>query len=577
MGDYILMRAGVLLCYTWDLEPSRETHQGLGEIRAENQWRPEATMKRPWFLIVIMLITMNLVPETYGATSADSKTFPLPAIEHTLSNGMRFLIVERHESPTFSALIRFQVGSVNDPPGMTGMAHLVEHMMFKGTALFGSTDPIREQPILERIDVLRAIQSGEQLPPVTDKLAPPERQVAIEQQLAALETQAQGFVIRNELWEIYRRNGGTNLNAVTFRDSTQYFVTLPKNRVELWAFMESDRFRQPIFREFYTERAVIQEEYRRNVETNPQGLIGSATLAKAFSAVPYGHPVWGWPKDLLRITRPIAEAFRETYYTPNNAFVVLVGDLNPTQVIPILDRYFGSLPIRPLPPTLDFREPLQDGERRVIVDFPAEPQLVVAYQAPPIGHPDTFPLSVLGTILATGRSARLQRHLVEEQRLLTRIVMDTSWFLQHAGTFLIHAIPRAPHSLEEAETAIQKEIDKISSEPVGPRELTKAQNQIVLSTNIQLASNSSLAAQLAKMWAYTGDWRTLFSDQERILSVTGKDIQDVARRYLQPERRTVGWLQRQADPSPPDVSTQSSGSSQLEAAQHRHRPIGYRP
>ena len=515
-------------------------------------------MRYSWLLSVVILSAAGTVIDPSEAAYTTPKTSPLLATEHTLANGMRFLIVERHESPTFSALIRFRVGSVNDPPGLTGLSHLVEHMMFKGTTLFGSVDPSRERPLLERIDALRTIRSREASLTDSGQSASFGEYALHDEELATLEGQAQELVIRNELWGIYRENGGTNLNATAYRDSTQYFVTLPRNRLELWAFLESDRLRDPVFREFYTERAVIQEEYRKSVETSPQGLLGSATLAKAFSTVPYGHPVWGSPKDLLEITRPIAEAHRQTYYTPSNALAVLVGDLNPAEVIPILDRYFGSLPTRPMPANPEFHEPPQDGERRVTVTFPAEPQLLLAYQAPPVGHPDTYPLSVLGTLLGTGRSSRLQRHLVEGQRLLASTTIDTSWFLQHAGVFLIHAIPRTPHSLEEAEAAIQKEIDAIASQPVNPREILKAQNQIMLSATIQLASNSSLAAQLAKSWAYSGDWRTLLSDQQRILAVTGEEIQRVARHYLRPGRRTVGWLVRSDSSSIPAASMQQT-------------------
>lgn len=493
---------------------------------------------------MIVVAALCLLAAPAGGADIALEALPYPVTEHTLANGMRLLIVERRESPTFSAYLRFQVGSVDEPPGQTGLAHLLEHMMFKGTTLFGSTDPDAERPILDRIDSLYAAVQAERERARGGATHPDEAKIAaLEADIAALEAEAVRFLVRNELWEIYRQHGGTRLNASTSRDGTQYFISLPKNRLELWALLESDRMRNPVFREFYTEREVVKEERRERVDTSPRGQLLEAALATAFVAVPYRHPILGWPSDLANLTRPQAEAFFRTYYAPNNALAVLAGDLDPAEVIRLAERYFGTIPPQPPPPRPRLEEPPQPGERRVRVEFPAEPQLLMLYRAPAIGHPDIHPLRVLGEILGGGRTSRLHRRLVEGRRLASSIGVGP-WFLRHAGLLLIQATPRAPHTLEEVEAAIDEELERFTREAPSPRELEKVRNQIEASAVRSLASDAGLAARLGDSWATRGDWRRTLEDPARIRAVGAEDVLAAARTYLTPRQRTVAWLVR---------------------------------
>ena len=496
-----------------------------------------------------ILFLLTLASTASSEMLADG--FRLPVTEHTLKNGMRFLIVERRESPTFSAYIRFQVGSVNEPVGQTGLAHLLEHMMFKGTTLFGTTDPARELPVLARVDqVYLGLQAERQRANLSSPPANSERVMALEKEFLSLQDEAKAFIVRNELWEIYRRHGGIGLNASTSRDGTQYFISLPKNRLQLWALMESDRIRDPVFREFYTERNVVQEERRQRVDTSPRGQLMEAALAVAFTVVPYRHPVLGWPGDLENLNRPQAQAYFKTYYAPNNALAVLVGDLDPAEVIPVAERYFGTLSPQPIPSPALSGEPPQVGERRVRVEFPAEPQLLVLYQAPPLGHADTYPLAVMTSLLGEGRSSRLYKRLAEDKRLVTSVAMGP-WFLRDAGLLLIQATPRAPHTPEEVETAIDEEIARLKSEVPSPWELVKIRNQIDVEAVGYLNSNAGLASHLGNAWALTGDWRSLFSDREKLKAVTAEQVRDAAQRYLIPRQRTVATLVRGDAQTPP--------------------------
>ena len=509
-------------------------------------------------LALSLLLTLLWASGHPAAASSPPASLPddirLPITEHTLTNGMRLLIVERRESPTFSAYLRFKVGSADEVPGQTGLAHLLEHMMFKGTTLFGTTDPEGEHRILEQIDAkVLALQAerakGRQPGGRGDAAAV----ATLEKEIADLEAQAKRFVLRNELWEIYRRNGGVRLNATTSREGTQYFVSLPKNRLELWALLESDRIRNPVFREFYTEREVVKEERRQRVDTSPRGQLLEAALATAFVALPYRHPILGWPAELENLTRPQAREFFRTYYAPNNALAIIVGDLAAGEVIQTVERYFGSIPAQPIPPAPVLEEPPQPGERRIRIEFPAEPQLLWLYRIPPLAHADMDALSVLGALLEDGRSSRLHKRLVEEQRLVTTITAGP-WFLRHAGLFMIQATPRSPHTLEEIEAAIERELARIQSEPPSDRELLKVRNQMESSTIRGLMSNSGLASRLGEAWALMGDWRFAFEEPKRIQAVTAGEVVEVAKRYLVPQQRTVAWLVRGAAALPRPAS-----------------------
>ena len=256
----------------------------------------------------------------------------------------------------------------------------------------------------------------------------------------------------------------------------------------------------------------------------------------------------GWPGDLENLNRPQAQTYFKTHYAPNNALAVLVGDLDPAEVIQVAERYFGTLPPQPIPPPTFSGEPPQLGERRVRVEFAAEPQLLMLYQAPPFGHADTASLTVLSSLLGEGRSSRLYKRLVEETRLATSVSAGP-WFLRDAGLLLIQATPRAPHTSEEVEAAIEEEIARLKSELVTPWELLKIRNQIDVEAVGYFNSNAGLASHLGNAWALSGDWRTLFSDQEKLKAVSAEEVRNAALRYMISRRRTVASLVRGEAPT----------------------------
>ena len=466
---------------------------------------------------------------------------------HTLANGMAVLIVPRRGAPTFAAHLRFNVGSVHETPGQTGLAHLLEHMMFKGTRWLGTRDAAAEAPLLQESDALRQAASAERARPGGGD---PRRLADLEARIGALETQAKTFVAKNELWEIYRRHGGVRLNASTGRDSTQYYVSLPKNRLALWARLEADRMRDPVFREFYSERDVVLEERRQRVETRPEGKLYEALFATAFACLPYKHPIIGYEADLRNLTRAQAAEFFRLHYAPNNAVLVLVGDLEPEATLAVLKEHFEPIPRR------DGAGPVRRdcvdepaGERRIAVPFAAQPRAVVAYRTPPYGHPDRPGLGVAAMVLGDGRTSRVQRALVDEERIAFRASAGV-FALRHAGLFVVEASPRAPHTPEALEKALLREVDRLAAEPVTEEELERVRAQLDGAAVRAMQSDVSLASLLAAAQAQAGDWRYLLEARRLAKAVTAADVLRLARQYLTPANRTVASLVPSGEAAP---------------------------
>lgn len=469
-------------------------------------------------------------------------SFDLPVQKKTLKNGMTILVLENHTAPVVSTYLRFKVGSVDEHPGITGTSHLLEHMMFKGTKDIGTANYKAELPVMEKID-----QTAHQIIAEQARLQNPlsdhdsTKLKALREQLHTLQAEEKKYVIKDELWETYLKNGGTGLNASTSEDGTQYFVSLPANRLELWAFLESDRIANPILREFYSERDVVYEERRLRTDTQPFGKLSEQFGAAAYIAHPYGWPVVGWASDLETVSREEVEKYFRRYYAPNNAIAVIVGDVKAPEVFALMEKYFAPIPPQPAPDPVFTTEPPQEGERRVKAEFDANPLLLIGWHIPALGNPDWFALDVLSDILSQGRTSRLYKKIVEEKKLATNI----SSFLDDArypGLFYVQATPLAPHMPEEVEQAVYAEIERAKNEPVTDWELQKVKNQTDAALVRSLQSNNGLAFVLGNTEAITGDWKNFITFAEKSKQVTPEQIQQVAKQYLTESNRTVGIL-----------------------------------
>ena len=476
--------------------------------------------------------------------SAPSPGETLPVVRHVLSNGMTFLVLERRQSPTVALVLHYPVGSVNERLGNTGIAHMLEHMMFKGSSEIGVTDPAREAVLLDAMDAAYDTLLLEQAAPRPDS----GRLRRLRRSIGALEDQARALVVPNEFDRILSAEGARGLNAVTSHESTRYFVELPANRTELWFALESNRMADPVFREFHTELDVVEEERRLRLETSPGGVLESAFLATAFQVHPYGVPVAGHASDLATLTRRQSRAYFRSYYGPRNAVAAVVGDVDAEQIRAWAEEYFGALPGGRRAPPVTAREPPQAGERRIVVEFDAEPRLMIGWRAVSGAHEDAPALQMLASVLTGGRTTRLYRRLVAGDRSAVHVAAYLGPGFAHPGLFMLSAVPRAPHGPAELEASVYEEIDRLKAAPPEPAALVRIRNQVRAGELRRLASNLALAQQLAESEASLGDWRQTFFDSRRILDVTPADVQRAARKYLVSRTRTVAVMKRAPPP-----------------------------
>ena len=496
--------------------------------------------------LLAMAFSLSLIP-----VSSHAGAFGLAdrVVEQKLANGLTVLMVERHQTPVVSLNMTFRVGGVNEQVGQTGLAHLYEHMAFKGTRTVGTKDYEKERPILEewfRVGTELEQRQRELARKSQERSASSEDRAAIEKlqkRFTELQDQAGAFVAGNEMALLYQRHGGVGLNAATGKDLTRYMINLPANRLPLWAALEADRMAHPVLREFYKERGVVMEERRLRNDDSPNGLLYETFTSAAFRAHPYGIPTIGWESDILSLTPADTEAFFKAYYGPGNATIAIVGDINPKEVMTLIEHTFGTIPASPAQSPLVTVEPPQRGERRVEVEFDAEPSLVIGFHKPALGHPDDYVFDVIDAVLSDGLTSRLYTSLVREKRIAASVGSDSNYpGVRSPNLFILNAAPLAPHTTAEVEAAIYAEIERLKTEPVSAKELEKVLNNLDADLVRALRSNGGLASQLALFQTVAGDWRYALKSRDKIAAVTVADIQRVATEYFTKSNRTVATL-----------------------------------
>jgi zinc protease len=417
--------------------------------------------------------------------AATSLAQDLKVTEKLLPNGLKVLLKEEHKAPVVTFQIWYRVGSRNERLGTTGMSHLLEHMMFKGTKNHG---------------------------PKTFS-------------------------------QTVQRNGG-NDNAFTSKDYTAYFETFASDRLGISLDLESDRMQNLLIepKEFASEREVVKEERRMRTEDDPVNTMVEQLMSVAFSAHPYQWPVIGWMADINSITRDDLYNHYRTYYAPNNATIVVVGDFDTKTLLPLIEKYFGTIPRGPIVPTSTAVEPKHLGERRVIVKKQAElPAVFAGYNVPTLKHPDSYALEVLQGILSSGKSARLYKSLVYEKQLALYAGGDYDNISTDPNLFYIYAGVMPGKAADEVERALYIEIDKLKSEPAADEELQKAKNQIEASF-IMGQDSIFYQAMLLGQFESVADWKVLEKYVASIRAVTKEDVMRVAKAYFNEDNRTVGIL-----------------------------------
>lgn len=484
------------------------------------------------FLALILLIYPSLFAQTFEAVKNKVHV-------RTLKNGMKFIVLERHEAPVVSFHVYADVGSANESYGITGISHLLEHMAFKGTEVVGTRDYEAESEVLAKLDALYDEIKREKAKPKPDA----EKLSEMEKRFEALRQEAKKFVVSNEFIDAMRKEGDRGVNAYTSNDATQYIDSLPSNRLEFWMAMTSDRFLNPVFREFYKERDVVMEERRLSLETRPMRRLVEDFLATAFKAHPYHHSVVGHMSDLKKITRQDVEEYFKKNYGPSNLTVGVVGDVKPEEVFKLAELYFERIPSGPKPEPVRTEEPEQWGERRVTVQAKSQPIIIIGYHTPSARHKDRAPLEALANILGQGRSSRLYQVLVKEKKVAVAAVSLVGFpGDKFSNLTVFYAVPSRGHTSEECLKLIEEEIEKVKKESVTHEELKKFKRNAVKRLLSQMKSNARMAALLTYADVVLGDWRLLFDQVEEIKAITAEDVQRVAQTYLIKKNRTVGEI-----------------------------------
>lgn len=463
----------------------------------------------------------------------------------TLSNGLRVIVLHRDHAPVFTFQIKADVGGVDEDVGETGLAHMFEHMAFKGTCAIGTTNCPAEKQALAAMETtyneLRPYLLRQQASfPMTD--ADRAKMDSLQKKFKEQEAAAQQYVVENEYEKIIGEAGGVGVNASTGDDSTQYFYSLPANKLELWGWLESQRFSDPVFREFYKERDVVMEERRLRTESTPFGRLDVEFNGAAWLAHPYGRPVIGWRSDVTTFTMTMAQEFFKKHYGAKNLVCVVVGDIDPADVKQMAEKYLTRIPPGEKSLPVVTVEPPQNGERRVILEDAGQPVLRIGWHVPQVSHPDTEPLNALATILGGGRTSRLYKRLVKQDRIATTVFTDDG-AEKYPGLFELFAVPVRGKTAEDIEPVIYDEINKLlTTDPLTEDELNKYKTGAKAGFIRGLNSDGGMAGQLAYYELYFGSWHELFRQPDRIDAVTLDDVKRVAAQYLTKKNRTVGLI-----------------------------------
>jgi predicted Zn-dependent peptidase len=476
-----------------------------------------------------------------AAWAQDLASFEKRTTVKVLPNGLTLIVCERPEAPVFSYFTLVNAGSAEDPGGQSGLAHMFEHMAFKGTDTIGTTNYAAEKIALAKVETAYAAYDMEFRKRVGQD---PAKLAALKKSFEDAQDAAQKYVIPNAFPQLAEQNGAEGLNAETSEDSTEYFWSMPSNRLELWAYMESGRIGHPVEREFYKERDVVQEERRMRIDSNPTGRLVEQLLATAYVAHPYGRSGVGWESEISQVNATEAEAFHKKYYVPSNIVIAVVGDLKAATVMPLLERYFGKIPAGPKPEPMTTIEPPQFAEKTVTIKEQTQPFYLEGYHKPDYRDPDDSVYDAITDIFSNGRTARLYRSLVVDQKIAATAQGFGGFPGQkYPGLFAMYAVPLPNHSTDEMRDAIHKELAKLKTEEVSDAELERFKTRAKADKLRGLADNEGLAQQLATYQTFYGDWREMFREIAKIDAVTKADIKRVANKIFIDSNRTVAKIE----------------------------------
>jgi predicted Zn-dependent peptidase len=479
-----------------------------------------------------------------AAQSQDLKSFEQKTTTKVLPNGLTLIVCERPEAPVFSYSTFIDAGDVNDPSGESGLAHMFEHLAFKGTSQIGTTDYAAEKIALAKVETANDAYEAEYLKAVGRD----EKKLAeLKKAFKDAEAEAHKFVVPNQFTDVAERNGAEGLNAQTGLDDTVYFWSMPENRLELWAWLESSRLADVVPREFYKERDVVIEERRMRTDSNPEGRLFEQFVATAYVAHNYGRSSIGWPSEVSQITATEAMDFHKKYYVGANIVVAVVGDVKASEALPVLEKYFSRIPAGAKPEEMTTVEPKQFAEKTVAIQDASQPIYMEGYHRPDYRDPDDAVYDAISDILSNGRVSRLYRSLVRDQQIAA-VAEGVSPYPgdKYPGLFVFFAAPLPGHTPPEMRDAIHKEIERLKTTDVSDEELAMYKTRTRAGLLHGLADNQGLANNLAEYQTRYGDWRELFRQLDRVDKVTKADIRRVANQVFVSTNRTEAWIETEA-------------------------------
>ncbi len=488
-----------------------------------------------------LLVTVCCAMASAQEFATIEKNFAQKVTVKKLPNGLTLIVCNRPEAPVFSFFTIVNAGSAQDPSGETGIAHMFEHLAFKGTKDIGTTDYAAEKLALAKVEQTYAAYDAEYRKRVGRD---PATLKDLKAQFDAATAAAEKYVIPNQFTQIAELNGAVGINAETSMDATQYFWSMPANRLQLWAYMESDRIANPVPREFYKERSVVMEERRMRVDSNPIGFMIEQFLATAYVAHPYRNPGVGWMSDVSQISATEANAFHKTYYVPSDIVVTVVGDVTATRALPMLEKYFGSIPAGPLATPLATIEPPQEAEKSVTLEEPTQPFYIEGYHRPDYLDKDDAVYDAISDIMSNGRTSILYRSLVRDQK----IAAEAAGFSGFPGDrypslFAFYAVPTPGHTPAQMRTAIHTEIERLKTQDVTDDELAMYKTRSRADILRSLDNNHGLAQELGTYQLRYGDWRMLFQQLDKIDAVSKADIRRVANQVFTAKNRTYAMIE----------------------------------
>ncbi len=493
-----------------------------------------------------MVLRIALVAAILGVAGWHVLGFSFSTIESeihdfTLDNGMKFIVMEDHSAPVVSFITLADVGGADDPKGFAGLAHVFEHMAFKGTNEIGSKDFAKESKALDKLDTAYTRLRDEEKKGIqadSSKIAALQTTFDVDQKAA------DSLVANNEYSVIVEREGGVGLNAGTGYDQTMYYSSFPSNKLELWFALESQRFANPVLRQFYKEKNVIKEERRMTVESSPVGRLVEEFLGAAFKAHPYGMTLIGPMSDINNINKKEAMQFYHKYYVASNLIVGIVGDVKLDQVKKLAKEYFGSLPKVPEPQRVQTVEPKQNAQRQVIVYDQSQPFLIMGYHRPAFTDPDDAVYDAIADYLGEGRTSLLYTDLVKEKKLATQTQAFASFpGGKYPNLFGIFVVPAKGVDAPTCEAEVLAEIKKLKDTTISNEELDKIKARAKSKFVNQLSSRTGMAGQLTLYQNLFGDWRVMFNILDQINAVTPEDIRRVANDCFTDGNLTVAYIQ----------------------------------